>query len=121
MLSINDVSYSIAGNSILESVSFQISAGQHVGLFGRNGSGKSTLFKLILGELEADTGKIQIENGARVATVRQELPNLDMTVRDFVISQDTERLQLLEKLVTQLIHQHRFLIRTGSRQSAMSA
>lgn len=100
MLSINDVSYSIAGNSILESVSFQISASQHVGLFGRNGSGKSTLFKLILGELEADAGKIQIENCARVATVRQDLPNLDMTVRNFVISQDTERLQLLEKLET---------------------
>lgn len=40
-------------------VSFQIKAGEHVGLVGLNGSGKSTLIKMILGILQSTSGKVE--------------------------------------------------------------
>ena len=40
-------------------VSFQIKAGEHVGLVGLNGSGKSTLIKMILGILQPTSGKVE--------------------------------------------------------------
>ena len=98
MLLIKDLSYSISGKQILDNVNLQIGNKQHVGLVGRNGSGKSTLFKLILNELESDTGSITIENGCKVMTVRQELPSGDISPREFILTQDKERLELLDML-----------------------
>ena len=98
MLSVQNLTCNIAGKIILDGVDLQVSAGQHVGLVGRNGSGKSTLFKAILGELETDSGKIKIDSGCKVMTVRQDLPSGEISARDFILSQDEERLTLLDKL-----------------------
>lgn len=98
MISLKDVSFGIAGKSVLDSVCLQVGDRQRVGLVGRNGSGKSTLFKLILKELETDSGTIEIESGCKIMTVRQELPSGDLSPRDFILAQDTERIMLLDKL-----------------------
>lgn len=98
MLSVQNLTCNIAGKTILDSVDLQVSAGQHVGLVGRNGSGKSTLFKAILGEIEPDGGKIKIDSGIKVMTVRQDLPSGDISAREFILSQDEERLTFLDKL-----------------------
>ena len=47
MLQIKDLTYRIAGRTLLEDASVHIPMGHKVGLVGRNGTGKSTLFKLI--------------------------------------------------------------------------
>lgn len=44
---------------VLENVSFDVKAGDYVGLIGPNGGGKTTLLKLILG-LEKGAGKIEL-------------------------------------------------------------
>src|SRR5690554_5805478 len=41
-----------------ENLNFQITSGERIALKGKNGSGKTTLIKLILGDIEAQTGKI---------------------------------------------------------------
>ncbi len=46
---------------VLKSVSFKISAGEHVAILGRNGSGKSTLSKLILGLYQPTEGAVLID------------------------------------------------------------
>ena len=51
MFSLQNITYYISGNLILDDVSLQINARQHAGLVGRNGSGKTTLFKTVLGFL----------------------------------------------------------------------
>lgn len=98
MLSLNNVSYSIAGRQILDCVSFQVTEKHRIGLVGRNGSGKSTLFKLILGELDTDTGEVQRESGKLILAIRQDIPTGEMTPREFMLLQDRRRTDLMQKL-----------------------
>ncbi|MDR0677605.1 MAG: ATP-binding cassette domain-containing protein [Holosporaceae bacterium] len=98
MLTLQSINFSIAGKQILSAVDLQLSCRQHVGLVGRNGSGKSTLFKIILGELEQDGGKVQMEKGRTILSVRQEMPDGNMTPREFLLSQDLQRDGLLKQL-----------------------
>jgi ABC-type polysaccharide/polyol phosphate transport system ATPase subunit len=51
----------------LDEVTFDVPAGQVVGIFGRNGSGKSTLLKLLARVLEPDRGSIEVHG--RVAAL----------------------------------------------------
>lgn len=98
MLIFKDVSCRIAGKSILEEINFQIDSKQHVGLIGRNGAGKTTLFKLIEKCLEADSGKILVENGCKILSIKQDIPHGNISVRNYILSQDKEREGLLHVL-----------------------
>lgn len=48
--------------TVLDSISFEVCAGENVGLIGNNGSGKSTLLRIIAGIYKPSQGKI-INNG----------------------------------------------------------
>ncbi len=56
---------------ILDEVSFQINAGERVGLLGINGAGKSTLLRIITGELTPVSGRVIASGGKRVGYVPQ--------------------------------------------------
>lgn len=100
MLFISDLTYRIAGRTLLDKVSLSIPAGHSVGFVGPNGTGKSTLFKLISGELSSDGGEISLINGATMGMVRQDLPDDDTTLIDIVLAADTERHNLLKEAET---------------------
>ena len=74
MLQIKDLTYRIAGRTLLDGASLHVPVGHRFGLIGRNGTGKSTLFKLITGELHADGGSIELRKGARLGVLPQEAP-----------------------------------------------
>jgi len=59
------------GHNVLDGITFQVEAGERVGLLGRNGAGKSTLFKILTGELEADEGEVVIAKNRRVGLISQ--------------------------------------------------
>ncbi|HPQ51603.1 MAG TPA: ABC-F family ATP-binding cassette domain-containing protein, partial [Alphaproteobacteria bacterium] len=44
---------------ILDGFSMRLMRGDRIGILGKNGSGKSTFLKLLIGELEADLGKVK--------------------------------------------------------------
>ncbi|MDR1361909.1 MAG: ATP-binding cassette domain-containing protein [Holosporaceae bacterium] len=98
MLTLENINFSVNGKPILDQVNLQVGNRQHIGLVGRNGSGKSTLFKIILAELEHDGGKIQREKTKTIVSVKQEMPSGDISPRDFLLSQDTVRGNLLKQL-----------------------
>ncbi len=100
MLTLRDITYRIAGRTLLDKASLTIPAGYRVGLVGPNGTGKSTLFKLIAGELELDGGEIQLITGTKIGMVRQDLPDDDTTLLDVVLAADTERAALFKEAET---------------------
>lgn len=96
LLSVDQVSVRLDGQTILRDVDFDLSAGRWVGLIGPNGSGKTTLLRAI-GALIAFDGRIHLEGQAvealpaqerarRLAYVRQ-APSLtfDFTVEQLVL------------------------------------
>ena len=100
MLRINDIRFSMEGRPLFEETSATIPGGHKVGMVGRNGTGKTTLFKLIRGELVLEGGDIQINRGARIGGVAQEVPGSETSLLDTVLEADTERARLLVEAET---------------------
>ena len=72
--------------TIVRDFSNIILRGDKVGLLGPNGAGKTTLLKLILGELEADSGRIRRGSNLQVAYFDQMRAQIDLdaTLEDFI-------------------------------------
>ena len=61
MLSIRDLSVSLASTHVLRGVSLEVPTGAMIGLIGRNGAGKTTLMKSVMGLLKPAGGTIEFE------------------------------------------------------------
>ncbi len=72
--------------NIVQDFSATILRGDKVGLIGPNGAGKTTLLKLILGELQPNSGKIRQGANLTIAYYDQHRENLDLnaTLEDFI-------------------------------------
>ena len=88
---------------VLEEISFQVNAGERVGLVGANGSGKSTLLRIITGEMVADAGRVSIGNSVEVGYLPQEGPAAaaDLTI-DELIREAVGGLRSLERQLREL-------------------
>ncbi|CAM4179649.1 ABC-F family ATP-binding cassette domain-containing protein [Kerstersia similis] len=74
---------------LLDDADFVVHPGERVGIVGKNGAGKSTLFALLRGERDADAGTLDIPQGWRIASVRQEIVADERPAREFVIDGDS--------------------------------
>ncbi|RYF54253.1 MAG: ATP-binding cassette domain-containing protein [Comamonadaceae bacterium] len=83
---LTDASKSYGDRAIVRGFTSTILRGDKVGLIGPNGAGKTTLLKMILGELEPDSGKIRRGANLEVAYFDQmrEALDLDATLEDFI-------------------------------------
>ena len=97
MLTISNLTYRIAGRDILANASVSVAAGHHAGLIGRNGAGKSTLLKLISGDLQMDSGTIDVPKMWRVGRLEQEMKDQGRSLLACVLAADTERTALLHE------------------------
>ena len=70
-INLNQIKKSFGSKMVLQDVSFQLNAGDKIGLVGRNGSGKTTLFRLMQGSLEPDSGQITKLSQLRVGFMQQ--------------------------------------------------
>jgi len=61
VIKLNQVSKSLRGIPVFDSVSLEFESGRAYGIVGPNGSGKSVLFKLICGFMLPDSGTIEID------------------------------------------------------------
>jgi ABC transport system ATP-binding/permease protein len=83
---LTEVYKAFGGKVITQNFSATFLRGDKIGLIGPNGVGKSTLLKMILGELEADSGKIRQGANLQVAYFDQMRNALDMdaSLEDFI-------------------------------------
>jgi ATP-binding cassette subfamily F protein uup len=63
IIELRDVSVELGGRTLFQHVNLKLTAGERLGVVGRNGLGKSSLLKVILQELPAASGAVEI--GAR--------------------------------------------------------
>ncbi len=64
---LENISYAIPGRTLIRDFSATILRGDKIGLLGPNGAGKTTLIKLVLGELQPDSGRIKRGTNLQVA------------------------------------------------------
>src|SRR5271155_1347257 len=100
MLRIENLVFDAWGRRFFDSASVSIPNGTKVGLVGRNGVGKSTLFKLILGELAAQSGEIVLPKAATIGAVEQENPATPVSLIDTILAADARREALNAALET---------------------
>ncbi|HOB66739.1 ATP-binding cassette domain-containing protein [Ottowia sp.] len=83
---LQDVTLTLGSQCIVGGLSTTVLRGDKIGLIGPNGAGKTTLLKLILGEIEPDSGRIQRGANLQVAYFDQMRAALDpdATLEDFI-------------------------------------
>jgi ATPase subunit of ABC transporter with duplicated ATPase domains len=77
VLDIENLSYEIDSQQILNNVTLRLGPGDRIGLVGPNGAGKTTLLRLILGKLTATSGKVKLGKTVVPAILSQEVLELD--------------------------------------------
>jgi len=71
LIRLHDVHVRYDSTQILREAFFRLEAGDRVGLIGKNGSGKSTLLKLVLGQVEPDSGTVTLDQGLKIGYFSQ--------------------------------------------------
>src|SRR5476649_393440 len=72
MLTLSEISKAYGGRVLFADVTLQLNREDRIGLVGPNGAGKSTLFSIILGDEEADSGKVMKERNVVLGYLPQE-------------------------------------------------
>jgi ATP-binding cassette subfamily F protein 3 len=97
MLNLNGITVRLGGRTILDRATATLPPYSRVGLIGRNGAGKSTLMKVMIGELEADEGSMDMPKNTRIGYIAQEAPSGTATPFETVLAGDVERAALMEE------------------------
>jgi ABC transport system ATP-binding/permease protein len=84
---LNNLSLAFGDNPLLDQVSLTIHKGERIGILGQNGAGKSTFMKVLLGQIQADSGELWRADSIKVAYLDQNLPARDdQTLYDYIAS-----------------------------------
>ena len=83
---LNNISKSFGEKKIIDDYTYIFLRDDRIGIIGSNGCGKSTLMKIITGQLEADSGSVEIGETVRIGYFMQENEPLDdrQTVLEYV-------------------------------------
>lgn len=73
MIQFNRVTKSFGAQVLFDDLSFGVNRRERIGLVGRNGHGKTTVFRMILGEITADSGDIVVPKRYQVGHLDQHI------------------------------------------------
>lgn len=88
MIQLQALGLQLGTKVLLESADLTVYPGQKWGIIGANGSGKSSLFKLLLKELQPDSGSLNIPKDWVLAHMAQEVAHQSRGALDYVIDGD---------------------------------
>lgn len=72
MISTSNITMSYGGQKLFEDVNVKFMPGNCYGLIGANGAGKSTFIKILSGEIDAQSGQVNITPGERLSILKQD-------------------------------------------------
>ena len=97
LLAVSQLSLSMSGQQLLNSVDLNIQEGQRIAILGANGAGKTTLLRCLLGLIQPDSGQVLLQGenirslprcdiARKIAYVPQGLnAEIPFSVRDFIL------------------------------------
>lgn len=98
MIQLNAFSLQRGAKFLFEQSDLTIHPGQKCGVIGGNGCGKSSLFKLLVGEISEDEGRVSIPKEWRLAHMAQEVKSSSRSAADYVLDGDVEFRRLEEEI-----------------------
>ncbi len=72
MINVTNVSLRYGERKLFENVNLKFTPGNCYGVIGANGAGKSTFLKILSGEIEPNTGDINVAPGVRMSVLKQD-------------------------------------------------
>lgn len=78
VLTLKEVKKSFDNKTLFQNISFDIKKGEKVALIGPNGIGKTTLFRIILNQMEKDSGDVKLGTNVSIGYYDQEHQTLDI-------------------------------------------
>ncbi|PQJ10029.1 ABC-F family ATPase [Flavipsychrobacter stenotrophus] len=97
MITINNLSLRYGKRVLFEDVNTRFTEGNCYGIIGANGAGKSTFLKIISGEIEPTTGKVDITKGQRMSVLKQNHYEYDeITVLETVMRGNTTLFEVMQ-------------------------
>jgi ATP-binding cassette subfamily F protein 3 len=99
MIKFDQITLQRGSQPLIEAADLTLHSGQRYGLVGRNGAGKTSLFKLLLGQLQLDSGQLTWPPTMRMAHMAQELGGVARTTLEHVLDGD-QALRQAEAAIT---------------------
>ena len=86
IIELHNVGKAYDGRTIIDGFSYNLLRHDRIGIVGHNGAGKSTLLHLIAGELQPDSGHVEMGTTVKIGHFSQEGRELDLNQRvyDFI-------------------------------------
>ena len=115
---VRDLGKRFGGLTALSDVSFEVAAGEIVGVMGANGAGKTTLFSLIAGNARPIAGDIALSTAARIVGLSPDRICRLGVARTFQIVKPFPGLTVLENLRTAAMFGRAGTARRGATPTA---
>ena len=118
-----DVSFKYNDNKIiLDKVNFNVRRNSKITIMGQNGAGKSTLFKMLMGELKPQEGKIHMDIKCKVAIAEQMISKdkLHLTVKEYFESAFEEKMYGIEKNIHDVLETVNLTVSLDKKLSELS-
>jgi len=117
------ISKTYDGRTLFSDFSMRISRGDKIGVIGSNGVGKSTMLKVLMGELEPDTGNIRRGTNLQPIWIDQKRSALDSatTVKDTLTGGRGDYVQFGERSVHFATYMKDFLFDPSQAKQPVSA
>jgi len=105
MISVNQLTVQFSGVDLFKDISFLVNPKDKIGLAGKNGAGKSTMLKVLIGEIEAESGSVTKPKETTIGYLPQQMTlKSGKTVFEEAISSFSE-IQSLNKKIGEITKQ----------------
>jgi ATP-binding cassette subfamily F protein uup len=108
---VEDVSIRAGERPLLRDATWRVGPGERVAVVGVNGSGKTTLLRLLVGELQPDSGRVRVGATVRPAYLSQQVAELPAGLRVLEAVEEIARHAVLggvEQSASQLLERFGF-------------